>query len=166
MRIRASVFLLTPMHWPHKSQTGKFPSKKCSKRSPSGTRFSAAAKNLCFMNRPTSPRGGPRTSLAPPTEMTDEKDCKDYVAFPAPLLARPSRMVRGCRLRKLSSFARHAVRRSLCAFSGGVLRRAAQPPLFPPQPLLLKLFSCRCTTQVIQSGSNQAHLSHVTELAT
>jgi len=34
-------------------------------------------KDLCFMNRPTSPRGGPRTSLAPPTEMTDEKDCKD-----------------------------------------------------------------------------------------
>src|SRR2546429_5411301 len=62
------------------------------------------------MNRPTSPHGGPRTSLAPPTETTDETRRKEYFAFPAPLLARPSRMVRGCRLRKLSSFARYTIR--------------------------------------------------------
>src|SRR6266550_2613900 len=101
------------------------------------------------MNRPTSPRGGPPTSLAPPTEMTDEKDCQDYLAFPAPLLARPSRMVRGRRLRRLSSFARYAIRLGPHTHAGRVLRRAAQPPLFAPQPLLLKLFSCRCVPILI-----------------
>src|SRR5260370_18951483 len=101
------------------------------------------------MNRPTSPRDGPRTSPAPPTETIDAKRCKECLAFPAPLLARPSRMVRRCRLRTLPSFARHAGRLLSCAFSGGVLRRAAQPPLFTPQPLLLKLFSCRCVPILI-----------------
>src|SRR6266481_8277804 len=112
------------------------------------------------MNRPTSPRGGPRTSLGPPTEMTDEKDCKDYVAFPAPLLARPSRMERRCRVRELSSFKSYAIRLGPHTHAGGVLRRAAQPPLFAPQPLLLKLFSCRCRPLVIQFGVTPPRRSH------
>src|SRR5260370_7909225 len=101
------------------------------------------------MNRPTSPRGGPRTSLAPPTEMTDEKDGKDYVAFSAPLLARSSRMVRRCRLRKLSSFERYTIRFGPHTHAGRFLRRTAQPPFFPPQPLTLKLFSSHSSPLLI-----------------
>src|SRR5467141_1404651 len=102
-------------------------------------RFSFAVRNPCFTNRPTSPRGGLRTFPAPPMETTDETLCEIYVAFPPPLLARPPRMVWRCRLRKLSSFERHAAQLGPQATGRQVLRRTAQPPLFQAQSLLLKL---------------------------
>src|SRR5882724_9002658 len=56
-------------------------------------RFSAAARNLCFTNRHTSPRGGPLTSQALLTETIDETQTrrKDDITLPAPLLTRPTR---------------------------------------------------------------------------
>src|SRR4029077_15565156 len=102
-------------------------------------RFSATARNPCFANRRTSPRGGPRTTPAPPTETTDEARCKNHVSFLPPLLARPSRMVWRRSVRKLPSFEGHAVWFAPHAHTGGVLRRTTRPPLFSPQPLLLRL---------------------------
>src|SRR6266478_5586254 len=100
-------------------------------------RFSAAARNLCFTNRHTSPRGGPLTSQALLTETIDETQTrrKDDIT----LLARPARMVRRRGLRELPSFERHAVWFVPHTHAGRVLRRAAQPPLFSSQSLLLRL---------------------------
>src|SRR5712672_2602256 len=99
--------------------------------------FSAAARSPCFTNRLTSPRAGPPTSPAPPTETTDANrhDCR--LTFCSPLVARPSRMVRRRRLRKLSSFETHPVRHLPHPHARRVLCRTAQSPLFAPQPLLL-----------------------------
>src|SRR6266436_2153366 len=105
------------------------------------------------MSRPTLQRSGPRILPAPLMETTDAAHSKIHHPPATSLLARPPRMVRRCRLRTLSSFSTHAIQLSPRAFAGGVLRRAAQPPLFPSKPLLLKLFSCRCHPPTIQSDS-------------
>src|SRR5258706_5519145 len=104
-------------------------------------RFAAAARNLCFTNRHPWPRGGPLTSQALLTETIDETQTrrKDDITLPAPLLARPARMVRRRGLRELPSFERHAVWFVPHTHAGRVLRRAAQPPLFSSQSLLLRL---------------------------
>src|SRR5437016_3424286 len=107
----------------------------------------------------TLQRSGPRSTPALHTETTDASHSKIHHAPATPLLARPPRMVRRCRLRMLSSLTAHAIQLSPSAFTGGVLRGATQPPVFPPQPLLLKLFSCRCHLPTIQSDSTSARLS-------
>src|SRR6266851_1342833 len=102
-------------------------------------RFSFAVRNPCFTNRPTLPRGGPPAIPAPPTETTDAPLRKVHLAFSAASLARPPRMVRRRRLRKLPSLERHAAQLGPQAHAGRVLRGTAQPPLFQAQSLLLRL---------------------------
>src|SRR5713101_351455 len=102
-------------------------------------RFSAAARNPPFTNRRTSPRGGLPTSQASPTETIDETCRDDCFTLPAPLLARPARMLWRRGLRRLPSFERHAVRFAPHTHACRVLRRAAQSPLFPSQSLLLRV---------------------------
>src|SRR6266446_6612943 len=89
------------------------------------------------MSLPTLQRSGPRISPALHTETTDAAHSKIHLTHAPPLLARAPRMVRRRRLRMLSSLTAHAIQLSPRSFAGGVLRRAAQPPLFPSQPLLL-----------------------------
>src|SRR6266850_8444626 len=105
------------------------------------------------MSRPTLPRDGPPITPAPLTETTDAAHPKIHRTPATPLLAWPPRMVRRCGLREVSRLAAHAIQLSPCAYSGGVLRRAAQPSLFPSQPLLLKLLSCCRHPPAIQSDS-------------
>src|SRR6267143_258216 len=105
------------------------------------------------MSRPTLQRSGLRISPELHPETINAAHSKIHLTPATSLLARPPRMVRRCRLRMLSSLTAHAMQLSPSAFAGGVLRGATQPPLFPPQPLLLKLFSCRCHRPAIQSDS-------------
>src|SRR6266849_9518558 len=102
------------------------------------------------MSLPTLPRSGPPITPARLTETTDAAHPKIHLAPAPPLLARPPRMVRRCRLRAVSSLTAHAIQLSPCSFAGGVLRRATQPTLFPSPSLLLKLFSCRSHLPAIQ----------------
>src|SRR5690348_6280455 len=106
-------------------------------------RFSAAARNRRFTNLRTSPRAGLRTTPAPPRETTDATCRKICFAFPAPLLARPSGMVRRRRLRKLPPFEGPSNWLLPHALSSRVLRGAAQSPLFQTKSLLLKITPTR-----------------------
>src|ERR1700739_1140531 len=105
--------------------------------------LAVAAKPYCT-NRPTSRHAGPQTFPAPPTtpllatpsETIDAQRCQTDQTPLSPLLARPPRMVWRCGLRKLLAF--RSPPRWLLPHPepGRVLRRAAQSPLFTPQPLL------------------------------
>src|SRR6267143_3144763 len=112
------------------------------------------------MSRPPLQRSGLRISPELHPETINAAHSKIHLAPATPLLARPPRMVRRCRLRTISSFSTHTIQLLPGAFAGGVLRGATQPPLFTPEPLLLKLFSCRCHPPAIQSDSTLAQLSH------
>jgi len=71
-------------------------------------------------------------------ETIDAQGRKTHETFPSSFLARPARMVRRRCLRELLAVARRSLRVLPPAEPGGVLRRAAQSPLFSAQPLLLK----------------------------
>src|SRR5690349_16131496 len=111
------------------------------------------------MSRPTSRRDGPRTLLVPvmtwpsatPLEMTDAQSRQTHETPPSPLLARPPRMVWRCGLRKLLAFKGPTRRLLPHPESGRILRRPAQPPLLPPQPLLLSTDSTTQRTRLLPS---------------